>query len=79
MQINREFSPDVAQVLQNIDEKVLRNLLKDKKSVKVRKNQISRQQLKNALSFLRASNPFREVKNPVEWQRKQRKDRELSR
>jgi cystathionine beta-lyase family protein involved in aluminum resistance len=76
MQVNREFSPEVAKVLQNIDEKVLKNLLQDKKSFKKQKNQISKQQLKNAFGYLRKSNPFRDVEDPVEWQKKQREDRD---
>ena len=37
------------------------------------------QKLKKELEFLRAQNPFREIDDPVEWQRQQRKDRELPR
>ena len=37
------------------------------------------QKLKKELEFLRAQNPFRDVDDPVEWQRQQRKDRELPR
>ncbi len=78
MQVTREFSPDVAQVLQNIDEKVLRSLLQAKKRVTAKQDRISKQQLKNAFELIRASNPFRDIENPVEWQKQQRRDRELS-
>ena len=37
------------------------------------------QKLKKELEFLRAQNPFRDVDDPVEWQRQQRKNRELPR
>jgi hypothetical protein len=78
MQIQREFSVEVAQILQVIDEKVLKFLLPDKKVLKKQCPDISKQQLKNVLESLRRANPFQCIENPVKWQREQRKDRDLS-
>ncbi len=78
MQVNREFSTDVAQVLQVIDEEILKVLLQNKKVLKEQNPSISKQHLKGALESLRKSNPFQNIKDPVKWQREQRKDRELS-
>ena len=79
MQVNREFSTDVAQVLQVIDEKILKILLQDKK-VLTRQSHggISKQQLKDVLESIRKANPFQNIEDPVKWQREQRKDRDLS-
>jgi len=78
MQVHREFSPEIAKVLQNIDEEVLRNLLQEKKSMR-KQSQMSKQQLKTVFEYLKTSNPFKNIEDPVKWQSKLRKDRELSR
>jgi len=78
MQVNREFSTDVAQVLQVIDEKILKILLQDKKVLTRQSHGISKQQLKDVLESIRKANPFQNIEDPVKWQREQRKDRDLS-
>ena len=79
MQVNREFSTEVARILQVIDENILKKvLLLDKKNLKAQSSGISKQQLKDALESLRKADPFQNIGDPVKWQREQRKDRDLS-
>ena len=39
----------------------------------------TQQLLRKEFEFLRTQNPFKDILDPVEWQREQRKDRELPR
>jgi len=41
--------------------------------------QVPQQQLQEVFESLRQQNPFQAIHDPVEWQREQRKDRELPR
>ncbi len=70
--VNREFPPEIATWLQVVDEQELLMLSRSAVAEEEDKRSIT-----EILHALHKTRPFKDIKDPVAWQREIRKDRDL--
>ena len=77
MLVKREFPTTIAAWLQTVDEDLLWKYCKEQQK-KVINTTFPPNSIRKALEQIRESDPFKDIDDPVAWQREIRKDRVLS-